>query len=238
MKLSTLKQSAAAFFACFGLCAGAFPSMAAPFRPSVFKVTFYEIGLRDSTTGERNPVFQNPSGTQVDLSNATTLNLISGSRPQSGTWDQLYVLIGNSLTLAGTDGNGCFIQAGATDTDTDGTFEIVTNNPALSGQGTTTESSFGGSFGPNTPAVATSVNGTAVTSLRQYLVSSTNPVPGGGGTINRFLFIGNLGAAVTTTDSNTGTISYSVDASQALDIAAGCASVNYANTKFNMSVQQ
>jgi hypothetical protein len=207
------------------------------FRPTAFKVTFYEIGLRNSVTGARNPIFQSNSGTQVDLSQPSTLTLISGSRPTNGTWDQAYALFSNSIILGGTDGNGCFIQSGATDTDNDGTFEIVTNNAALSGLATTTESSFGGSLGPGTPSVTSAVNGSAVTNLESYLVSSSNPTPGGGGSINRFLFIGTIGNPVTITDQSTGTVTYIIDTSRALETSGGCTRVSYSNTGFNISIE-
>lgn len=237
MKKPSFKASLTAL-ASLALLSGA-PSLAdGIFRPTAFKVTFYEIGLRDSASGTRNPVFQNASGIQADLSSAKTLDLASGVTPSAGTWDQLYALVGNTIVLGGGDGTGCFIRSGASDTDTDGTFEIVTNNAALSGEGTTIEPSFGGSLGPNTPAVTTNVNGSAVTGFTQYLVSSSNPLPGGGGTIDRFLFVGTLGSPVTIKDKVKGTIIYTVDTSQALQITGGCGSVNYANTKFNMSVEQ
>jgi hypothetical protein len=208
------------------------------FRPTSFKVTFYEIGLRNSSTGARNPIFQSNDGRQVNLSNPATINLANGGRPQSGSWDQAYALFSNTIGLAGTDGAGCYIRGGASDTDSDGSWEIVTNNAALSGEATTTETSFGfGFLGPGTPAVASSVNGTAVNNLRSYLVSSTNPIPGGGGAIDRFLFIGTLASPVTITDSNSGTINYTVNTSRALETSGGCASVSYSNTTFNISIE-
>ena len=207
------------------------------FRPSSFKVTFYEIGFRDSVTGNRTAIFQNSSGTQVDLSQPTTLSLITGVRPQNGTYDQGYALISNSIVLAGTDGNGCYIRAGATASSSNGTFAIVTNNAALRGEGTTTETSWNGSLGPVTPTVTSTVNGSAVSSLSNYLVSSTNPTPNGGGTINRFLFLGALAKPVIISDSNSGTVTYTVDTSRALEIGLGCGAVFYTGTKFNISVE-
>lgn len=209
------------------------------FRPDTFKVTFYQIGFRNSTTGTLNPVLNSSSGVEADLSNAgSSLSLASSQTPSEGNWDQIYALIKNSIKVSGTDGNGCFIKDGASAIADDGTA-IVTTNSSESGEGTTTSMFYDGAgdFGPYSPDIASSVNGSAVTDLKEYLVSDSNPTPSGGGTINRFLYIGNI-TPITISDGSSGTIIYTIDTSEAGEMHDNCSKYSFGNLNFNMSVIQ
>jgi hypothetical protein len=209
--------------------------------PSTFKIKFYETGLRKSATGETSPIFQSTSGIEIDLSSPETYSLATAVRPTADTWDQGYALTSNSVVIAGNDTSGCYIQAGATDADTDGTYEVVTNNAALSGMATITENEFGidgNAFGPANAAVTATVNGIAATTLTVSLVSSSNLTPGGGGTVNRWMFLGTLADPVEITSNNSGTIIYTIDTSESMQIINTCSSVDFVNTKFNISIEQ
>ena len=210
------------------------------FRPDTFKVTFYEIGLRDSSSGTLNPILDESSGVEVDLSNAgQSLSLASGKTPASGQWDQLYVLIKNSFKVSGGDGTGCYIQDGASAIHSNGTTAIVTSNSSQSGEGTSIHNDYGtpGDYGPYSPSITSSVNGSAVSNLKEYLVSSTNPSPNGGGTINRYLYIGDI-TPVTISSSSGGSVIYTIDTSQAAEISGSCGGFSFGNLTFNMSVTQ
>jgi len=216
------------------------------FRPSAFKVKFYEIGLRNSATAERTPIFLSTDGTTLDLSNTKDHidSLSAGQRtPALGSWDQVYALLSNTITASGNDGT-CFIENGATDTDNDGRWEIVTAVAANAGEGSYTEPSYGdgGFLGPNDPSVTSNVNGTPVTSLKQWLVSSSNPTPGGGGAINRMLFIGTPAQPVVVTDGPK-KVTYYVDVNEALRMVdgtgnnQGCAAVRSNIIRFNIGIE-
>jgi len=210
------------------------------FRPTTFKVTFYQIGLRDSVTGTLNPILNNPNGVEVDLSSpGKSLALASGERPSSGQFDQLYVLIENSFNVSGTDGNGCYIRSGSSAIHSGGTTAIVTSNSALSGEGTSIHMDYGspGNYGPYTPDIMSSVNGNAVTNLKEYLVSSSNPTPNGGGTINRYLYLGDI-PSVSIDSTSKGSVIYTIDTSRAGRISGSCGGFSFGNVKFNMSVLQ
>ena len=210
------------------------------FRPSKFKVTFYQIGLRQSSTGVLNPILDSGTGVEVDLSNpGDSLSLASGKEPRDGKWDQIYALVSNRIKVAGTDGNGCFIRSGAAAAFTNGTSAIVTANAAQSGEATTISEDYGtpGDFGPYTPSITSSVNGTSTSDLKEYLVSSTNPTPNGGGSINRFLYIGSI-SPVTINSGSRGSVIYTIDTSQAGQISGNCGGYSYGNLQFNMSIQQ
>ena len=64
--------------------------------PTRLSITLYEIGFRDSTSGNLNPVFKDLSGnTMIDLVEykGNPTNLTNGLRaPSDGTFDQLYFL--------------------------------------------------------------------------------------------------------------------------------------------------
>ena len=61
------------------------------FRPTKLQAKFYEIGFRNSTSGEFATVFANSSGTDVDLATEGGINTLSSgmSLSNSGTFDQM-----------------------------------------------------------------------------------------------------------------------------------------------------
>lgn len=193
------------------------------FRPTSFKVTFFEVGVQNSATGSRSPIFKNDSGEELDIANPGALGFSRLTKPSNGTYDQIYVLVSNSVKINGTDGTGCFTRAGASSAVTTGQYLVTTNNAALRGEATTTETGFGaiGQNGPYTPRLIGSLNG-AVTLLTLGLVSSTNPVVGGGGVINRYLYTGNIGNTYKVTDGTTGSIAFHFDTSNGVTFQGGC----------------
>jgi len=212
------------------------------FRPSTFKITFYEIGIRNSSTGALLPVFKESNGIEYDLSSPNvTFNPPSNFSLVPGSYDQLYVLTSNVLKISGNDGT-CFITGGASQTQNDGDWAVVQTGNAGAGEATITENGFnsGGVYdlGPVTPAVSAAVNGTATSTLAQYLVSSSNPVPGGGGTVNRFLFIGGLANSINLDASTTTkTVGITIDTSQSGRITGNCAVYRFSLTKFALTIK-
>lgn len=208
------------------------------FRPTNFKVTFYEVGVQNSSSGSRSPIFQNTSGEELDIANAGTQLFSRLTKPANGTYDQIYVLVNNSVKINGADGTGCFTRGGATSAVTSGEYAVTTNNAALRGEATTTETGFGGvgENGPVTPRLIGSING-SVRTVTLGLVSSTNPVIGGGGTINRYLYTGDIGKTYRITDSTTGTIAFHFDTSSGVTFQGTCARSTYGLLSVNLAIE-
>jgi len=207
------------------------------FRPTSFKVTFFEVGVQNSATGSRSPIFRNNSGEELNIANPGALGFSSLTKPSNGTYDQIYVLVSNSIKINGTDGTGCFTLSGASSGATNGQFSVTTSTEALRGEATTTETGFGavGQNGPATPLLIGSLNG-AVTSVSIGLVSSTNPVIGGGGVINRYLYTGNIGNTYRVTDSTTGSIAFHFDTSNGVTFQGGCSKATYGQLRVNLTI--
>ena len=71
--------------------------------------------------------------------------------------------------------------------------------------------------------------------LKVALVSSSNPVVGGGGTVNRRLFFGTLPQAINTNTQANGTIWITVDPTNRFEDS--CSTYTEDGIKFNLSVQ-
>ena len=92
-----------------------------------------------------------------------------------------------------------------------------------------------------TPAVTTSLNGTATSNLLLYLVNKDTKTPGLGGTINGYLFLGDLANSINLDSSKEGTLWLEVDSSKALEAdnasdGTECDNMNWQNTKFGLSI--
>ena len=212
------------------------------FKPTKLALDFYEIGLRDSTTGELLSIFKNSEGVNIDLvSGAGEETLAEGvSLPKSGVYDQMYVLTSNAPVVSGTDGNGCYIKAGNY-TDNDASWAAATSNISEAGEATLKEMGFDGSntdYGPSNPAVTTYFNGTKTTNLVLYLVNNVNRLPGTGGIFNRYLFVGNLATSVDLTDVKDKIAWINVDTSNSSVLASSCTVYGWNNTKFGLSIQE
>ena len=222
------------------------------FRPSKLEAVFYEIGFRNSSSGKFVSVFANSSGVTIDLATEGGLNTLSSglSLNDSGTFDQMYVLLSNTVSVAGEPVTGCYIKSGDFSYN-DGDFNIGTTNSALAGTANLTETGFGmqdanmdvlNSY-KTTPAVTTSLNGTATSNLDLYLVNKDTKTPGLGGTINGLLFLGDLANSINLDSSKEGTLWVEVDSSEAMQAdnaseGAECDNMNWQNTKFGLSVEQ
>ena len=196
-------------FAAVGLALAltAFPSRSQVlFRPSLYEVTFYEAGVIDSRTGQRAAIFQSSAGVTVDLSVSGAVEALAKNAVlPDGVWDQVYSLVSNTQVYSGSDGKGCFVKAGQVAYDGGISDPLVaTSNKAEAGVRRVTFTSYrdggGPTLGPMKAPSSGQVLGNKVLNLQGWLVSSRNPVPGGGGLIDRHLTIGDLSRSLKTPD--------------------------------------
>ena len=221
------------------------------FRPEKLETKFYEIGFRNSTSGKLVSVFSNSEGVPINLATQGGLNTLASGMglTDSGTFDQMYVLVSNTVSLSGTAYTGCFIKSGDV-SYSNGDFNIGTTNSALAGTTNLTETGFNGVYDLNdtstyastNPAVTTTLNGVQTTNLALYLVNKDTKIPGLGGTINGYLFLGSLANEISLNSSKEGTLWVDVDSSEAIEVnngkTGGCNTMNWQNTKFGLSVEQ
>ena len=216
-------------------------------RPSKLETKFYEMGFRNSSTGEFASVFSSSDGQAVDLCSSNSVQTLSENvqLTNSGTFDQMYVLVSNSVSMTGETGSGCYIKSGNYSYNS-GDIPATTTNASLSGTAIVTETGFGGndanssilsSYKAN-PAVSSSVNGEAVENLTLYLVNETNKNPGEGGPYNRYLYLGDLQTSINLSITKKGTLWIDTDTSESVSINSGCTSFNWENTKFGLSIEQ
>lgn len=231
------------FFAVAVATASAYPTSSfgqVLFRPSLYEITVYEAGLQSSATGERSPIFKNDSGVTVDLANPGTLRSLSPTISlKPGSWDMIYSITSNTQRYAGSDGAGCHIRAGTA------TFPVPDNNPLIgtanAGNAGTRSVTFialnvaGTDLGPTTTPLTSMIDGIGVNNLKTWLVSSSNPFPNGGGTINRFLTTGSLARSVSTPNEAV-TVYSNYELANSFTMAAGCANFNVDNVKTNITV--
>jgi len=209
------------------------------FRPSLYEITVYEAGLQNSQTGERSPIFKNDSGVTIDLANPGTWNLVYGASLKTGSWDQIYSITSNTQSYAGNDGNGCFIRQGSATypNPENNNPMLATNNPGLAGTRRVTFNSFAPTapeLGPMSSPSTADADGRPISNQRAWLVSSSNPVPNGGGTINRILYLGNLASSITT-PMETVDIRSTYDLRNSFLITGGCAIFDVDNVKFSIT---
>ena len=216
------------------------------FRPTKLQAKFYEIGFRNSTSGEFATVFANSSGTDIDLAAEDGLNTLSSgmSLSDSGTFDQMYILVSNTVSVSGNPFSGCYVKT-VDVSYSNGDFDIGTTNSALAGTANLTETGFSGvadmsnlnSYKTN-PAVTTTLNGTQTSNLDLYLVNKDTKTPGLGGTINSYLFLGDLANSIDLDSTKEGTLWVDVDSSEAIEVNNGqigtCDTMNWQNTKFGL----
>ncbi len=221
------------------------------FRPTKLEAKFYEIGFRNSTSGKLVSVFSSSEGVPINLATQGGLNTLSSGMglTDSGTFNQMYVLVSNTVSISGTAYTGCFIKSGDV-SYTNGDFNIGTTNSALAGTANLTETGFNGAYDLNStstyastnPAVTTTLNGVQTTDLALYLVNKDTKTPGLGGTINGYLFLGSLASEINLDSAKEGTLWVDVDSSEAVEVNNGkvgtCNTMNWQNTKFGLSVEQ
>ena len=214
------------------------------FSPTQFKVTFYKMGLENSSTGERWAVFDNSNGQEVDFSQPGSISsLATGVVAVSGTWDRIFAITSNSQTVSGsTTSNSCFVKAGSYTKSQfgGGGYPATTADSGLAGVATIIEDTFSATAGvidvsPVDTLVSSEFNGDQVSDLKVALVSSSNPVVGGGGTINRRLFFGTLPQPINTNTKKDGTIWITVDPTNRFEDS--CSTYTEDGIRFNLSVQ-
>ena len=216
------------------------------FRPDKLEVRFYEMGFRNSESGEFASVFSNSNGIVIDLSSPESVQTLSSNvnLSNTGTFDQMYVLVSNTVLISGNK-DGCYIKEGEYSYN-EGNIPAATSNSELAGTAIMTETGFGGEDASTadittyrvSPAVSSSVNGVAVNNLLSYLVNGTNKNPGSGGPYNRYLYLGDLQSSINLDSSKEGTLWIDTDTSQTAQLENDCTEMNWVNTKFGMSVEQ
>ena len=104
------------------------------FRPEKLETKFYEIGFRNSSSKKLVSVFANSEGIPINLATQGGLNTLASGMglTDSGTFDQMYVLVSNTVSVSGAAYSGCFIKSGNT-SYSNGDINIGTNNSALEG---------------------------------------------------------------------------------------------------------
>ena len=183
------------------------------FRPTKFAITYYQMGFENSTTGERWPIFNDSNGKVVDFSNQNEINnLVSNVKAKEGTWDTIYSLVSNSQVVSGSK-DGCYVKSGTFTPNESYDYDAATTNVDLAGEATIVETSLGDSSprGPVLTDVVGEVNGQSIENFTIALVSSSNPIVGGRGDIDRRLFFGKLTTPINTTTKKEGTIWMYID---------------------------
>ena len=217
--------------------------------PTRRSITLYELGVGDSNTGNLNPVFKDLSGnTMIDLIEykGKPTNLTNGLRvPSDGTFDQLYFITSNNPLVSGNNGSGCYIKQG-TYSYNDGTIiggattnsalAATVNNPA-----SITETGFSGSndnYGPVTPVVTASVNGSATSGMKLVLVNDNNV---SSKPYTKYLHYANLSTSITVQDKKEGTLILTYNTDEAMGFRAsgggsGCDNYFWDTLGINLSV--
>jgi hypothetical protein len=220
------------------------------FSPSTFRVTFYEIGFINPTTGEKFEILNSTSGAEIDFSNPGSANVLADNvrPPARGTYTHTYAITSNRYKLAGNDGTGCFISSGAQTIAINGSFmgySSATTNAASAATSANPavlwDNTFGlitnndpnlpaGAFGPATPNIVASVNNN-VASLTSYLTTASQPtntnVPGARTTRERTLYLGSLPQAVTIDSSSGGNISFTISATNSGLLYGNCTAFRF-----------
>ena len=138
-------------------------------------------------------------------------NLSNGlSAPSNGTFDQLYFITSNSPVVSGNNGSGCYIKQG-TYSYNDGTIiGGATTNSALaatvSNPASIKETGLSGSddnYGPVTPAVTASVNGSSTSGMKLVLINDNNI---SSKPYTKYLHYATLSSPITVQDKKEGTL--------------------------------
>tara|TARA_Y100001968_G_scaffold328359_1_gene375362 strand:+ start:360 stop:1100 length:741 start_codon:yes stop_codon:yes gene_type:complete len=213
--------------------------------PSSLKITVYEVGFRDSATGSLNPVFKDLTGnTLFDLIEykGKSQNLTNGLQDASdGTFDQIYFITSNNPLVSGNNGSGCYVKKGTFSYNdgvivgaatTNSTLAATVNNPA-----SFTETGLSGSddiYGPVTPVVTTSVNGSPTSSMKLVLVNDNNvsikPY-------SKYFHYANLSSPVVINDKTEGTLLVTYNTDEAMSFSNDCADFSWDSLQVNLSIE-
>ena len=244
-KLSKLIATSALFFGVFSV-----KETIANQVPTRLSITLYEVGFRDSTSGNLNPVFKDSSGnTMIDLIEikGKTTNLTNGLRaPSDGTFDQMYFITSNNPLVSGNNGSGCYIKKGTYSYNNGIITGAATTNPALaatvSNPASITETGFRGSdnfYGPVTPVVTASVNGSSTSGMKLVLVNNNNmsikPY-------TKYLHHANLSKSITIQNKKEGTLILTYNTDKAMGFRAsgggpGCDNYFWDQIQVNLSLE-
>ena len=233
---STLISKLSKFLAASTLFFGVFSNTEANANqiPTRLSITLYELGFRNSTTGNLNPVFKDLSGnTMIDLVEykGGSTNLTNGLQaPTNGTFDQLYFITSNSPVVSGNNGSGCYVKEGSFSFNDGVAMGGATTNSSLaatvSNPATMTETGLSGSddnYGPVTPAVTATVNGSSTSNMKLVFVNDNNvsikPY-------TKYLHYADLSAPIIIQDRKEGTLILTYNVDEAMGFRGTCSSSN------------
>jgi len=155
-----------------------FPAFAGVTTPTKYLVTFYRVGLLNTSDGTYFDLFNNPGGIQIDISktgSATALVSNAPAPPLGKTYDSVYGIVKNVYVINGSSA-GCYTRASAVNSDPS-PDPWVTPNVAESGDLVMTHNHYFPGFGPNLTDVDGTVTGSAsVSTMYSFLVNSSNPL--------------------------------------------------------------
>ena len=249
---SKLFSKLSKFLATSSLVVGVFSSseINANQIPTRLSITLYELGFRDSTTSNLNPVFKDLSGnTMIDLIEykGKPTNLNNGIQvPSDGTFDQVYFITSNNPLVSGNNGAGCYIRQG-TYSYNDGTIiggatADPTSAATVSNPASITETGLSGSddnFGPVTPAVTASVNGSSTSAMKLVLVNDNNI---SNKPYTKYLHYATLSSPITIQDKKEGTLILTYNTNEAMGFEAnggaiGCEDYYWDTIGINLSIE-
>ena len=154
------------------------PALAGVTTPTKYLVTFYRVGLLNTSDGTYFDLFNNPGGVQIDISktgSATALVSNAPAPPLGKKYDSVYGIVKNVYVINGSSA-GCYTRASAVNSDPSPN-PWVTLNVAQSGDLIITHNHYFPGFGPNLTDVDGTVTGTAsVSTMYSFLVNSSNPL--------------------------------------------------------------
>ena len=177
------------------------PAIAGITTPTKYLVTFYRVGLLNTSDGAYFDLFDNPGGVQIDISktgSATALVSNAPAPPLGKTYDSVYAIVKNVYVVNGSSA-GCYTRASAVNADPSPN-PWVTSNVGESGDLVITHNHYYPTgYGPNLTDVDGTVTGAAsVSTMYNFLVNSSNPlalqngIPVGTASNDVELFIGTL----------------------------------------------
>ncbi len=207
--------------------------------PSNLYITFYEMGFRDSTTGERVPIFKNSNGKIINLiTNKGISELANEVKLNSEDWySQIYFVTSNRPTVSGNNGSGCYIKSGTFTTD-DAEWNALTTNESEAGEATLVESLFtednGTTRGPVGAVVKAAVNGGESQRIELFLTDDNleDNTP-----YTRYLHFSNLVTPINLKSKTDGTIWVEFNTDEAMDFGSECVTFMWDKLLFSITIE-
>ena len=177
--------------------------------PSSFKVTFYQLGFYNATTGDLYPILNSDSGVEVDITNASAGSVLASGAadPPAGIqYNYIYGITKNQFKLKVATAHCATKAVSNTFNGTALTGPVATAVSSNAGELVDTFTGYsngsGGSYnGPETTTIVPSGTGvTKATAITQQLILKSNPLTPLVATsraADSVLYLGNLGSFVT-----------------------------------------